>query len=141
MKKFQSGGKNMLKVNHLSKHFGKIQAVKDVSFHVKRGSTFAFLGTNGAGKSTVIHMIINLLKPNHGDIIFTDGNLEKMAGIVFQTHRLDEELTIVENLMTRARLYGMSKKEAKSRIDELLEITHLSDKRKRLYGQCSGGEK
>lgn len=87
----------MLKVNRLSKSFGKVHAVKDVSFHVKKGSTFAFLGTNGAGKSTVIHMIINLLKPDHGDITFTGGALE--------------------------------------------EVTHLLDKRKRQYGQCSGGEK
>ena len=141
MKKFQIGGESMLKVNRLSKSFGKVHAVKDVSFHVKKGSTFAFLGTNGAGKSTVIHMIINLLKPDYGDIIFTGGTLEEVTGIVFQTHRLDEELTIEENLMTRAKLYGLSKKEALKRIDELLEVTHLLDKRKRQYGQCSGGEK
>jgi len=131
----------MLKVNRLSKSFGKVHAVKDVSFHVKKGSTFAFLGTNGAGKSTVIHMIINLLKPDHGDITFTGGAFEEVTGIVFQTHRLDEELTIEENLMTRAKLYGLSKKEALKRIDELLGVTQLSDKRKRQYGQCSGGEK
>jgi len=141
MKKFQNGGESMLKVNRLSKSFGKVHAVKDVSFHVKKGSTFAFLGTNGAGKSTVIHMIINLLKPDHGDITFTGGAFEEVTGIVFQTHRLDEELTIEENLMTRAKLYGLSKKEALKRIDELLGVTQLSDKRKRQYGQCSGGEK
>src|SRR5690625_7428883 len=84
MKKFQNGGESMLKVNRLSKSFGKVHAVKDVSFHVKKGSTFAFLGTNGAGKSTVIHMIINLLKPDYGDIIFTGGTLEEVTGIVFQ---------------------------------------------------------
>lgn len=141
MKKFQNGGKKMLEVKHLSKSFDKIHAVKNISFHVKKGSTFAFLGTNGAGKSTVIHMISNLLKPDYGDIYFTDGTLEEVTGIVFQTHRLDENLTIEENLMVRAKLYGFSKKEALKRIDELLEIFHLADKRKRQYGQCSGGEK
>lgn len=131
----------MLKVSHISKRFGDIHAVKDVSFHVKKGSTFAFLGTNGAGKSTVIHMIINLLKPDQGEIVFTGGVLEKVTGVVFQTHRLDEELTIEDNLMIRAKLYGMRKKEATKRINELLKLTDLTDKRRRLYGKCSGGEK
>lgn len=131
----------MLKVNHLSKRFGDILAVKDVSFHVRKGSTFAFLGTNGAGKSTVIHMIINLLKPESGEITFTGGMLQKVTGVVFQTNRLDEELTIEENLMIRAKLYGIHKKEAKQRIDELLHLTDLTEKRNRLYGKCSGGEK
>lgn len=131
----------MLTVNHLSKSFGKIQAVKDVSFHVKKGSTFAFLGTNGAGKSTVIHMIIDLLKADAGTIKFTDGVLQEMTGVVFQSHRLDDELSIEDNLLVRARLYGLNKKAAKKSVDELLQLTHLFDKRKRLYGKCSGGEK
>ncbi|AXH99110.1 ABC transporter ATP-binding protein [Sporosarcina sp. PTS2304] len=131
----------MLKVSGLSKRFGEVQAVKDVSFHVEKGTTFAFLGTNGAGKSTVIHMIIDLLKPDTGEIVFTGGNLQEVTGVVFQTHRLDEELTIEENLLIRARLYGMSKHEANERIDELLALTNISDKRDRVYGTCSGGEK
>src|SRR5690625_565295 len=131
----------MLTVKHLNKRFEHIEAVKDVSFHVYKGSTVAFLGTNGAGKSTVIHMIIDLLKPDAGSIKFTDGVLQEMIGVVFQSHRLDEAFTIEENLMMRARLYGMSKKEAKKSIEELLELTDLADKRDRLYGQCSGGEK
>lgn len=131
----------MLKVTNLSKRFGDVEAVKDVSFHVKQGSTFAFLGTNGAGKSTVIHMIINLLTPDQGEITFTGGVLQEVTGVVFQTHRLDAELTLEENLMIRAKLYGMSKSEAKNRVDELLELTHLTSKRHRLYGNCSGGEK
>lgn len=131
----------MLIVNHLSKSFGKTQAVKNVSFHVKRGSTFAFLGTNGAGKSTVIHMMIDLLKPDTGTIKFTDNTLQETIGVVFQSHRLDEELSIEENLLVRARLYGMSKQDAQKSIDDLLALTNLSDKRHRLYGNCSGGEK
>lgn len=131
----------MLTVNHLSKSFGKVHAVKDVSFHVKKGSTFAFLGTNGAGKSTVIHMIIDLLKPDAGTIKFTDGVLQDMTGVVFQSHCLDDELSIEENLLIRARLYGLNKKAAKKSVDDLLQLTNLFDKRKRLYGKCSGGEK
>ncbi|PIC64116.1 ABC transporter [Sporosarcina sp. P13] len=131
----------MLRVSGLSKSFGAIQAVKDVSFHVEKGTTFAFLGTNGAGKSTVIHMIIDLLKPDAGKIAFTGGVLQEVTGVVFQTHRLDEELTIEENLMIRAKLYGIPKQKAKQRIDELLALTHISTKRDRVYGKCSGGEK
>lgn len=128
----------MLIVSNLSKKFGKIKAVNDLSFQVKKGETFAFLGTNGAGKSTVIYMLLHLLTPTGGTIKFSD---ESPPGVVFQSHRLDESLTIEENLMVRAKLYGYSKKEAKKRIDELLAVTHLSTKRDRLYGKCSGGEK
>lgn len=99
-----------------------MQAVKDVSFKVKKCSTFAFLDTNGAGKSTVIHMMINLLKPDTGIIKFTN---ELLPGVVFQSHRLDEELSIENNLMIRAKLYGMSNKNAEKGINQLLE--HLLD--------------
>src|SRR5690625_2438339 len=113
MEKLQIGEINMLIVNHLSKNFDKIQAVKDVSFHVEKGSTFAFLGTNGAGKSTVIYMIIDLLTPDEGTIEFAnDGEV----GVVFQSHRLDEELTIEENLIIRAKLYGMRSEEHTSEL-------------------------
>src|SRR5690625_3021164 len=138
MEKLQIGEINMLVVNHLSKNFNKIQAVKDVSFHVEKGTTFAFLGTNGAGKSTVIYMIIDLLTPDEGTIEFAN---DEEVGVVFQSHRLDEELTIEENLIIRAKLYGMSKIDAKKRVDELLKLTHLSNKRDRQYGKCTGGEK
>lgn len=65
----------MLEVSHLSKQFGSIKAVDDLSFSVRKGTTFAFLGTNGAGKSTVIHMIIGLLKPDKGEINFDTDTL------------------------------------------------------------------
>ncbi len=128
----------MLTVNHLSKSFGKVQAVKNVSFNVRKGSTFAFLGTNGSGKSTVIHMMIDLLKPDTGVISIRDNVL---LGVVFQSHRLDEELSIETNLMIRAKLYGMSTTNAKKNIKQLLELTNLFSIRHRLYGNCSGGEK
>lgn len=131
----------MLRVNQVSKRFGDIEAVKDVSFHVEEGSTFAFLGTNGAGKTTVIKMMIDLLKPDDGEIVFSDGNLQEVIGVVFQSHRLDEELTIEENLLVRALLYGIGKKDARKRVKELLTLTNLTEKKQRLYGKCSGGEK
>lgn len=131
----------MLKVSHLSKSFGDVKAVDDVSFHVDKGSTFAFLGTNGAGKSTVIHMLIDLLKPDDGEIIFTGGMLQAATGVVFQTHRLDEALSLEDNLLIRAELYGIPKKEAIRRIEELMKLTNMFEKRRRIYGTCSGGEK
>lgn len=133
-----NGGIRMLTVNHLNKSFGKVQAVKNVSFNVRKSSTFAFLGTNGSGKSTVIHMMIDLLKPDTGVISIRDNVL---LGVVFQSHRLDEELSIETNLMIRAKLYGMSTTNAKRNIKKLLELTNLFSIRHRLYGKCSGGEK
>lgn len=128
----------MLNVKHLSKSFNKIQAVEDVSFHVKKGQTFAFLGTNGAGKSTVIHMIIGLLQPDKGITQFAQ---DELIGVVFQSHRLDEEFTIEENIIMRAKLYGMKRNDARKRVEALLKFTNLYEKRDRLYGECSGGEK
>lgn len=138
MGKLKNGEINMLEINHISKKFGEVQAVRDVSFQVEKGTTFAFLGTNGAGKSTIIYMIINLLKPDKGSIRLAD---DEMIGTVFQSNRLDEELTIEENLLLRAKLYGLNKLTIKRRLDELLELTSLTHKRNRKYGNCSGGEK
>lgn len=131
----------MLLVKHLCKSFTNVQAVQDISFHITKGSTFALLGTNGAGKSTVIHMITGLLKSDQGDIQFLEKEAQDAVGVVFQSHRLDNELTIEENLMLRAKLHQIKRKKAQKQIAQLLELTDLADKRKRLYGKCSGGEK
>lgn len=128
----------MLTVTDLSKSFGSVKAVNGVSFHVKKGETFAFLGTNGAGKSTVIHMIINLLRPDKGAVSIADNG---KIGVVFQTHRLDEGLTIEDNLLTRAKLYGISHQKAKQKVHTLLAFMQMLEKKHRKYGQCSGGEK
>lgn len=133
-----NGGISMLTVKHISKRYGNIEAVKNVSFHVDKGKSFAFLGTNGAGKSTVIYMIMNLLKPDEGTIKFTKN---ESIGVVFQSHRLDDEFTIEQNLMMRAKFYDLDQSEAKQRIEILLKLTGLYSKRKRMYGKCSGGEK
>ncbi len=131
----------MLQVNHLNKKFGELQAVQDLSFTVKKGTTFAFLGTNGAGKSTVIHLLINLLQADSGEIIFHEDMRQEKIGVVFQSHRLDDAFTLEENLLLRAQLYGMNKFEAEERVKELLEVMNLTEKRRRIYGECSGGEK
>ncbi|SEJ10061.1 ABC transporter, partial [Alkalibacterium gilvum] len=124
----------MLKVSHLSKKFDDVKAVNDLSFSVEKGNTFAFLGTNGAGKSTVIHMIIGLLTPDSGEIVFDKDIPQDEIGVVFQNHRLDEDFTIEENLMIRAQLYGVSKKNAQKHVSELLQAINLTDKRDRIYG-------
>lgn len=131
----------MLNVRHLNKKFGEIQAVKDLSFTVKKGSTFAFIGMNGAGKSTVIHMLIDLLEADSGEIILDDDIQQEKIGVVFQSHRLDDAFTLEENLYIRAQLYGLNKLEAQKRVNELLKVMNLSHKRSRVYGKCSGGEK
>src|SRR5699024_3127173 len=128
------GGISMLTVKNLNKNFGKVQAVKDVSFHVQEGSMFAFLGTNGAGKSTVIHMILQLITPTSGFIRFST---DDVPGVVFQSHRLDDALTIEENLLARSKLHGLSTSAAKSRVEDLLKKTNLLVQRKRKYGTCS----
>ncbi|UJF16048.1 ABC transporter ATP-binding protein [Jeotgalibaca sp. MA1X17-3] len=131
----------MLEVRKLNKRFGDVQAVNDLSFTVRKGSTFAFLGTNGAGKSTVIHMLIDLLHPDSGEIIYDEGMRQEDVGVVFQNHRMDDSFTLEENLFIRAQLYGMNKKEAQKRVEELLQVMNLTAKRHRVYGECSGGEK
>ncbi len=128
----------MLSVTNLSKQFNQVRAVKNISFHVKKGELFSFLGTNGAGKSTVISMIIQLLKPDTGQIHLAKG---ARLGVVFQSHRLDKALTLEENLLLRARLYRIDHQTAKKRLDYLFNLLGLSHKRQTLYGVCSGGEK
>lgn len=128
----------MLKVKGLSKAFGKYQAVDQVSFKVRKGETFAFLGTNGAGKTTVIYMLMGLLKKDAGSIKFAE---HEVIGVVFQSHRLDEALTVEENIYLRAKLSGMKRAAIKKRLDELLKVLSLTHARHRKYGVCSGGEK
>lgn len=83
-------------------------------------------------------MIIDLLKPDRGTIQFAQ---DELIGVVFQSHRLDEDFTIEENIMMRAKLYGMKKNDVRKRVESLLKLTNLYEKRNRPYGKCSGGEK
>ncbi len=102
----------IIDVQHLEKTFDHIHAVQDVSFHVNEGEFFAFLGSNGAGKSTTINILCTLLKADSGYVFINNYQLNKenlkikeSIGIVFQNHLLDDLLTVEENLMTRAALY------------------------------------
>ena len=115
---------NIIEIHHLNKSFGKVKAVNDLSFRVKRGELFAFLGVNGAGKSTTISMICGQLTADGGDIwvngwnVNTSGHqIKEMTGVVFQDSVLDKPLTARENLKSRAALYGITGKKFEERFD------------------------
>lgn len=134
-------------VDHLSKSYGDVQAVKDISFQVKKGSLFAFLGVNGAGKSTTINIICSILKKDAGKI-FVNGHdldedyiaIKKDIGIVFQTSVLDRDLTVTENLDVRSSFYGLSRAERRRNVDEIVQLLSLEPLLKRPIKNLSGGQ-
>jgi len=139
---------NIIIVQNLTKKFVECLAVDDISFNVGQGEIFAFLGPNGAGKSTTIKMLTTLLHPTSGKISINGFNpvLEQdqaraSFGIVFQDPSLDDELTALENMEFHAMIYNVPSELAKKRIQELLELTELWDKRNILVKTFSGGMK
>lgn len=139
---------NIIEISNLDKSFGEIHAVNDLSFHVRRGELFAFLGVNGAGKSTTISIMCGTLAKDKGkilidrfDIDHDTAKISRELGVVFQTSVLDNKLTVLENLVSRAALYGIYGKEAKARIEELSQMLEFSDLLKRTVGKLSGGQK
>lgn len=139
---------NIIEIKNLHKSFGDVHAVNDLSFKVKRGELFAFLGINGAGKSTTISMMCGTLSPDSGDIYICGKNaLKQMAeitsqiGVVFQNSVLDGVLTVKDNLYSRASLYGITGKNAKERIIELADMLDFSDMLNRTVGKLSGGQR
>ena len=132
-----SGGtamSNIIEVKNLVKNYKDVQAVRDISFSVKEGSFFAFLGVNGAGKSTTINILCTVLEKTSGKITIGGFDLDKDAfaikdliGIVFQGSVLDKPLTVRDNLVSRAAYYGLSKADTKARIDELTEQFELTE--------------
>lgn len=138
----------IIEVQHLVKTFGDVHAVDDVSFYVEEGSLFSFLGTNGAGKSTVISMILTLLKPDSGTLLVNgyqtgkdDDFIRKEIGVVFQDSVLDPLLTVEENLQIRAKLYGMERGSREAAIGRVAQVTDIASIMKRRYGKLSGGQK
>ena len=132
----------------LTKKFGDLTAVNNLSFNVKKGEIFGFLGPNGAGKTTTIKMLTTLLNPTSGtatiagfDIIKQRDEVRKNIGVVFQEPALDVELTGKENLEYHARMYGLSRDKRKKRINNVLELVNLWDKRDVLVKNYSGGMK
>jgi len=138
----------ILTVEHLIKSYGNVKAVNDISFNVKRGSLFAFLGLNGAGKSTTINIICSILKKDSGQIKLDDLDIDNYnyeiknkIGIVFQNSVLDNVLTARENLTLRAGFYGIKGEELKARIDKLSSMLELQFFIDRPIGKLSGGQK
>ncbi|MDL2324623.1 ATP-binding cassette domain-containing protein [Ruminococcaceae bacterium OttesenSCG-928-A16] len=139
---------NIIEIKNLAKRFDKLVAVNNINFSVKQGELFAFLGTNGAGKSTTISMICTLLPKTSGSIIVDGFDADKDAakvrsrlGVVFQNNVLDDLLTVADNLNTRARFQGLHGTELNNRIKELCDVFELSDIWKRPFGKLSGGQK
>lgn len=135
----------ILEVSNLYKKYGDLIAVNDISFYVKRGELYAFLGQNGAGKSTTIRMIITLLEKN-GGIVKLDGHTEdayirQHIGVVFQENVFDGLLTVKENLYTRGALYIDSKAGVTKRYNELAQKLGLYEIENQRFKTLSGGQK
>lgn len=139
---------NIIEIENLSKRFKDVKAVSDLSFSVKKGELFAFLGVNGAGKSTTISIICNQLKKDSGKIVIDGVDIDKNSesinsklGVVFQASVLDGFLNVYDNLKNRAALYGIYGKEFEKRLDELSDILNFKDLLKRSVKKLSGGQR
>ncbi len=139
---------NIIEIIDLHKSYGNVKAVDGISFNVKRGSLFAFLGLNGAGKSTTINIICSIIKKDSG-MVKVDGldidshveDIKKITGIVFQQSVLDERLSVKDNLKCRAALYGITGEKFRSTFDFVTNVLSLEDIISRPYGKLSGGQK
>ena len=139
---------NAITVNNLVKDYKEHRAVKGISFEVKEGELFAFLGENGAGKSTTINILSTILKKTSGEVKVFDNKLgedddriRSLIGIVFQNSVLDNKLTVKENLYTRGSYYGLSKKQTDERLAEFREGFELDEIWNRRYDKLSGGQR
>ena len=138
----------VLQVHNVVKRFGEAEAVRGVSFEVRRGESFGLLGPNGAGKSTTISMVCGLLQPNEGEIIVAGMNVrrnplavKRIMGVVPQDVALYPTLSARENLAFWGTMYGLSGTELRVRIDEALQIVSLADRQKERIDTYSGGMK
>lgn len=135
-------------VKELYKNYGTVRAVNGVSFDVKQGDLFAFLGTNGAGKSTTIDILTTLIRKTKGEVTIDgltlgtdDSDIKKIIGAVFQNSVLDQLLTVKENLMVRGGFYSFSRAYLRERIHRVSEITGCESFMNQRYGKLSGGQK
>ena len=139
--------KNIIEIKNLSKSFGEVKAVDNLSFSVKEGELFAFLGVNGAGKSTTINIICGCLAADGGTVT-VDGHdacrdeaVKNAIGVVFQNSLLDKSLTVADNLASRAALYGISGEGLRRRVAELAEMLDFGGLLGRTVGKLSGGQR
>jgi ABC-2 type transport system ATP-binding protein len=133
-------------VENAVKQYGALTAVDDVSFIVAQGETLGLLGPNGAGKSTLIRMMTTLVPITSGRVLVGGHDVARdpdsarlSIGVIPQAMTTDTDLSVEENLDIYAKLYGVGKDERQRAITELLELVHLSDRRKSLVGTLSGG--
>ena len=137
-----------IEITGLKKYFGEVKAVDDIYFEVERGSLFAFLGLNGAGKSTTINIICTLLKKDGGKVSVAGIDIDKdpvairkKTGVVFQGSILDEKLSVKDNLSVRASFYGLYGEKWNKRLAELDDLLGIGEMLKRPYGKLSGGQR
>lgn len=138
----------IIEIRDLNKHFGDVHAVCDLNLSVQTGELFAFLGINGAGKSTTINIMCGQLPKDSGNILIDGIHLDKnmdaikrRLGVVFQNSVLDGALSVRDNLISRAALYGIVGKEAQQRIEELAALLDFEDLLKRTVSKLSGGQR
>ncbi len=139
---------NIIEIEHLNKRFGEIQAVQDLGFCVKKGELFAFLGINGAGKSTTIGIMCGQLTKDSGTVridgVYLDRDpdgIKRNLGVVFQNSVLDKDLSVTDNLQSRAALYGIRGRDFKKRLAELAGRLEFEDLLRRTVGKLSGGQR
>ncbi|MBR5747113.1 MAG: ABC transporter ATP-binding protein [Clostridia bacterium] len=141
-------GERVIEIQNLNKSYGEVHAVKDLSFSVRRGELFAFLGVNGAGKSTTISMICGQLKKDGGTVKVCGSDAEsdfesisRRIGVVFQASALDAQLSARDNLRSRASLYGICGKTFEKRFEELASLLDFGGFADRPLNKLSGGQK
>ena len=146
--KVQGSSENVIEVEHLVKAFGSFHAVDDISFSVKRGEIFGFLGANGAGKTTAMHMLTGLNQPTSGtgrvvgyDIRTEYEQIKKHIGYMSQRFSLYEDLTVAENIRLFAGIYGMNKEEVTRKMDEVLKQLKFEEHTDDLVGSLPLGWK
>lgn len=139
---------HIIEIENLNKSFGDVKAVQNLSFHVKEGELFAFLGVNGAGKSTTISIICGQLAKDSGKVTVcgesADGgirNITRKIGVVFQNSVLDQPLSVRDNLRSRAAFYGINGKAFKDRLYELAGLLDFENLLDRTVGKLSGGQR
>lgn len=139
---------NAIEIKNLKKYYGEVKAVDDVSFSVKKGEFFAFLGVNGAGKSTTISVLCGRQKRDGGEVLVEGKEIDscgeetrRAIGVVFQSSALDSPLTVGDNLRYRAALYGITGQAYRSRLEELVVLFDLAPLLKRPLRKLSGGQR
>ena len=139
---------NIIRIDHLCKSFGDVKAVDDLSFRVGEGELFAFLGVNGAGKSTTINIICGQLSKDSGTVSIDGADIDteldrvkRTLGVVFQGSVLDKELSVSDNLESRAALYGIHGAAFRRRLAELAGLLEFGDLLSRPIGKLSGGQR